>query len=303
MGKSNYDISIVLPVYQEKDSIEGHISNLISILTDIDKSVEIIAVNDGSQDGTGKRLNDLSAEYPKILRVIHHPYNKGNGEAIKTGIRNAAGELIVCMDSDGQHDPKDLKELLPYMKEYDLVVGSRTSLYKGSWSRNFANRIYNWLASKLTNFKILDLTSGYRVFNAQAIKKFVDILPSKFSYPTTSTLTFLKYGYNVKFVPIDVKTRQTGKSKINVIKDGWKFFAIILKIIIIFEPLKVFLPVSVISFLLGVISTAISIINAGRLTIPNSAVFLFLMSVLILLLGFVSEQIATLQMLNRNKNN
>ena len=210
MGKSNYDISVVLPVYQEKDSIEGHISNLISILTDIDKSVEIIAVNDGSQDGTGKRLNDLSAEYPKILRVIHHPYNKGNGEAIKTGIRNAVGELIVCMDSDGQHDPKDLKELLPYMKEYDLVVGSRTSLYKGSWSRNFANRIYNWLASKLTNFKILDLTSGYRVFNAQAIKKFVDILPSKFSYPTTSTLTFLKYGYNVKFVPIDVKTRKSG---------------------------------------------------------------------------------------------
>ena len=301
-SKNNLEISVVLPIFQEKDSIVDHIDDLKSTLKEMNKKFEIIAVNDGSQDDTERILDDIKKENPDILQVIHHPYNKGNGEAIKTGIRNAKGEVIVCMDSDGQHDPKDLKKILPLIEEYDLVIGSRTSLYKGAWNRNIANKFYNWFASKLANFPILDLTSGYRVFRARAIKKFANILPSKFSYPTTSTLTFLKFGYNVKFVPVEVKARKTGKSKINLFRDGSKFFLIILKIIMIFEPLKVFLPISVLAFLLGMISSIFSIIKASRLVIPNSAVFLFLMSVLILLLGLVSEQIAMLQMWRENKN-
>jgi glycosyltransferase involved in cell wall biosynthesis len=295
------EVSVVLPVYQEREAIRTIITRAVQVLRQIGLTFEVIAVDDGSTDGTCEVLQELSGEFPRYLRIIRHPYNKGNGAAIKSGIRAARGEVIACMDADGQHDPHDLLRMLPYMAEYDLVIGARTQSYQGVWYRNLANRLYNALASWLTQFPIEDLTSGYRVFRASIVKQYVHLFPARFSYPTTSTLAFIKGGHNVKYVPITVRPRQGGKSKIKLVSDGWRFIIIIFKIIVIFEPLRVFLPTALILFLLAVASTAYSMWSLGRLHIPNSGVVLFVVSVLVVLLGLIAEQIAALQILTREE--
>jgi glycosyltransferase involved in cell wall biosynthesis len=286
---------VVLPIYQEQAAIQGTIPQLCAILKETGLIYEVIAVDDGSTDETGKVLGELKGQFPAHLRVITHPYNKGNGAAVKTGIRAARGEFIACMDADGQHDPEDLLKMLPHTAEFDLVVGARTSDYRGGWHRNLANRIYNALGSWLAEFPIKDLTSGFRIFRAEAIKKYVDLLPAQFSYPTTSTLIFIKAGYNLKFVPINAQPRKSGASKINLVGDGWRFFLIIFKIVVIFEPLRVFMPVALVSFALAILSTLYSTWTLQRLFIPNSGVVLFMLGVLVMLLGLIAEQIAALQ--------
>ncbi len=288
-------LSVVLPVYQEQDQIHTAIVNLIDVLNETGMRYEIIAVNDGSGDGTLEQLMNLEEQFPNSLRVISHPYNKGNGAAVKTGIRAARGEIIACMDADGQHDPADLGQMLPYMSEYDLVVGARTEDYGGKWYRNVANRLYNSLASWLTDFRIEDLTSGFRLFRGSVVKKYVQLFPARFSYPTTSTLIFLKGGYSLKYVPIHARKRQGGTSKIRIMNDGWKFIVIIFKIIVLFEPLRLFLPMAMFSFLLAALSTLYTWWSIGSLHIPNSSVIFFVLGVVVLLLGLISEQITALQ--------
>ena len=227
--------------------------------------------------------------------MIRHPYNKGNGAAVRTGIRAARGEVIACLDADGQHDPADLLRLLPYSAEYELVVGARTEQYEGAWHRTLANRLYNALASWLTRFPIEDLTSGFRLFRASVVRQYVHLFPARFSYPTTSTLALIKGGYSVKYVPIAARARRSGRSKIRLFGDGWRFVVLIFKLIVIFEPLRVFLPAAVVLFSLGLASSAYDVWTLGRLHIPNSAVLLFVVSVLVVLLGLVAEEIAALQ--------
>jgi len=236
-----------------------------------------------------------------VLRLIRHPYNKGNGAAIKSGIRAARGAVIACLDADGQHDPADLVRLLPCAGEYDLVVGARTGANRGTFPRTLANRFFNALASWLTQFPIEDLTSGYRVFRASVVKRFVHLFPARFSYPATSTLAFIKGGYSVTYVPIEVRARRTGQSKIRLVADGWRFVVLIVKIVVIFEPLRVFLPAAGGLFALGVASSAYSTWVLGRPHIPNSGVLLFLVSILVVLLGLVAEEIAALQVSMREE--
>jgi len=293
-------LTIIIPVYNECDTVRPVIMQLIQVLKKAELVFEIIAVNDYSTDGTREIIENLHSEFPPLVRIINHPYNKGNGAAVKTGIRAARGGIIACLDADGQHDPGDLVKMLPFMDDYDLVVGARTETYEGEWHRNFANRFYNALASWLTGFAIKDLTSGYRLFRASIIKKVAPLLPARFSYPTTSTLIFLKGGYNLKYVPIHVRPRQAGISKIRIIRDGWRFFTIIFKIILIYEPLRLFLPMAGLSFLLAFFSAGYSTWVLHSLRIPNSSVVLFVMGVLVLLLGFISEQITSVQLLLRD---
>lgn len=288
-------VSVVLPVYQERDGIADVVNTTVKVLSEAGVSFEIVAIDDGSTDGTGEVLNDLGRRYPDRLRVIRHPYNKGNGAAVRTGIRAARGETIACLDADGQHDPSDLVRLLPYTADYDLVVGARVRGYRGSWHRVLANRFYNALASWLTRFPIEDLTSGFRLFRASVVKQFVHLFPPRFSYPATSTLAFIKGGYSVKYVPITVRERQSGRSKIRLVADGWRFVLLIVKIVVIFEPLRVFLPSAAVLFLLGVASSVQSTWFLGRPHIPNSGVLLFLASMLVVLLGLLAEGISALQ--------
>ena len=295
-------LSVVLPVFHERDTVRTAIVQLIQLLREHTVTFEVIAVDDGSTDGTHEVLQQLACDFPKCVRVITHSYNKGMGASVRTGIASARGEIVACMDADGQHDPQDIFRMLPFMDAHELVVGARSETYQGAWHRNLANKCYNALASWLAAFKVEDLTSGYRLFRASTVRKYLALFPKRFSYSTTTTLLFLKAGYSVKYVPIHVRPRQGGSSKISVFGDGWGFTIIILKIIVLLDPLRVFLPVATVSFLLALMSILYSTISFGRPHVANSAVVLFMMGIIVTLLGLISEQIAAMQLLLRDNS-
>src|SRR4051812_6524162 len=207
---------------------------------------EVLVVDDGSRDDTGAPAAAAGA------RGIRHPYNKGNGAAVKTGIRNANGEFVLIVDADGQHAPDDAQRLTALLGEYDLVIGARSSETQATPGRRFGNAALNALASYLTGQAIPDLTSGFRGARRECLREFIHLLPNGFSTPTTTTLAFIKAGYNVAFVPIDARQR-SGTSKIRFARDGAKFFLILLKIITLFSPLKIFAPVSFGALAVGVL--------------------------------------------------
>lgn len=297
LKKADLELSVVLPAYNEAEAITELLQRLLTELRKNKLPFETILVDDGSKDDTAQSAQLLKQQFPELV-VIRHPYNKGNGSAVKTGLRAARGRVVVCMDADGQHDVDDLMHLYEAIGEYDLVVGARTESYKSPWLRKLGNWIFNQFASKLTGFQIEDLTSGFRAFRREAIVPYIDLLPARFSYPTTSTLVFLKAGYNVKYVPVQVKPRNQGQSKIAIVKDGWRFMMIILKIIVLFEPLQIFLPVAMLFLLTALVSTGYASISLQRLFIPNSGALFFSISVLVFLLGLIAEQITNLQIMS-----
>ena len=182
---------------------------------------------------------------------MRHPYTKGNGAAVKTGIRRAQGEFVLILDADGQHAPSDARRLVQRLGEYDLVIGARAHRRRRLVGRRLGNQLLNRLASYLTGRLVPDLTSGFRGARREHLREFLHLLPNGFSTPTTTTLAFIKAGYNVAFEPVDARTR-IGQSKIRFARDGARFFLILLKVITIFSPLRVFAPISVASLLLGV---------------------------------------------------
>ncbi len=286
-------LSVVLPVYEEEQTIEGLISETIDTLSKRGLEFEIVAVDDGSGDGTLASLRRIREQHPDLVRVAHHISNKGNGAALRTGIRFARGSLVVTMDADGQHAPEHIFKLIERIPPYDLVIGSRTEGYRGRWYRNFANRIFRLVAGWLTRRPIDDLTSGFRAMRRAAVEHFLPLFPEGFSAPTTTTMAFLKAGYNVAFVPVEVRERKGGKSKIRPWIDGSRFITIILRMIILYDPLRIFLPVGLLLTLLGMAAWAAGLAAAGRLVIPNSAVFLFSAALLTWLLGLVSDQLSS----------
>lgn len=289
---SKPEISVVLPVYNEAEAVEEVVRDVIETLSTAGKSFEVLAINDGSQDCSEESLLKLQREYPQWLRVASHVHNKGNGAALRTGIRLAQGEIVVCMDSDGQHQASEMLSLLAKIPPYDMAVGARTREYAGKWYRNLGNRFYNWFASWLTQYPILDLTSGFRAMRREATLHFLPLFPAGFSSPTTLTMTFLKAGYSVAYVPIQVRPRTLGKSKINVLRDGRKFVLIILRMVMLYDPLRIFLPISNFLLFLGLAAMAAGVWAAGRLVVPGSSVVLFIAGVLAMLLGLVSSQIS-----------
>ncbi len=251
---------------------------------------EIIVVDDGSSDGTGAVCEQYS------VNVVTHPYSKGNGAAIKSGARAATGDYIVFMDGDGQHNPADVERLLEKVaRGYDMVVGARSGREsQASLARWSANSLYNRLASWMVNKRIDDLTSGFRVVDRRKFLNFLYLLPNGFSYPTTSTMAFFRAGYSVGFVPIDVAER-LGKSHINVLRDGVRFFLIIFKIGTLYSPLKVYFPVSVLVTTLGVLNYIIANITAGTLRFTNMSTLLILFGMIVFLIGLLAEQLTNLQ--------
>jgi len=281
MTTINY-FSIVLPARNEARSLQWLIPELVSLYP----NAELIVVNDGSTDDT-----KLIAENSGAI-IVNHPYSIGNGAAVKNGVRKASSEIIVLMDADGQHSPADISKLLAEIdKGYDMVIGSREYRGHASLARIIANSTYNLLASIMTGFKIRDLTSGFRAVRANKFRRFLYLLPNGFSYPTTSTMAFFRSGYTVKYVPIEVAKRD-GKSNIKPLKDGIRFFIIILKIGSLFSPMRLFLPVSFLLFLLGTGYYAYTFGTSGRFT--NMSALLFVSSLMIFLIGIVSEQVSSL---------
>jgi glycosyltransferase involved in cell wall biosynthesis len=279
-------VSVVVPAFNESASI----GPLVSGLQRAGGWREIIVVDDGSSDDTGARAAEAGA------RVIRHPYNKGNGASVKTGIRSAGGAFILILDADGQHRPADAARLVAKLDEYDLVVGARSSATQAGSTRRAGNAVLNRLASYLTEQHIPDLTSGFRAARRDYLLEFLHLLPNGFSTPTTTTLAFIKAGYSVWFEPIDAAERE-GTSKIRLGADGLQFFVILLKVITIFSPMRVFLPISAAAFAIGAAYAIWTIVTQSHVT--NSSVLLILLSVIVFLVGLVSEQISSLRFESR----
>ena len=275
-------VSVVIPAVDEAEAIGA----VVQALKSVAPWRELIVVDDGSSDATAAVAADAGA------RVVKHPYNKGNGAAVKTGIRHATGEYVVIVDGDGQHSATDALRLVKLLGDYDLVVGSRNGIGQASTARHVGNNLLSWLATYLTGRPIPDLTSGLRAARTSGLREFLHLIPNGFSTPTTTTLSFVKSGYNVRFEPITVAPR-LGRSKIKLASDGAKFFLILLKVVTIFSPLRVFLPVAGAAFALGAAYAVWTAITQHHIT--NSSVLLILLAVVIFLVGLVSEQISTMR--------
>lgn len=277
-----YEVTILLPAYNEA----GVIGETIRAIRALHPDFEILVVDDGSTDNTMREAMDAGAN------VWPHPYNIGNGAAIKSGLRCARGEWVLMMDADGQHKPDDIARLLEHKDRYDMVVGARTRQSETSAHRDLANWVYNRFASYVTRFKVEDLTSGFRLVRLSVARQFIYLLPNTFSYPSTLTLGYLRSGRTVKYIPIQTKAR-VGKSKIKLLKDGARFFLIITKIASLFSPFRVFLPISMGFFVTGLCYYAYTFLTQGRFT--NMSALLFNSAIIIFMIGLVAEQISQMR--------
>ena len=281
-------ISVVIPAFNESESI----ADLVHAIQRRYPDFEIVVIDDGSADNPAAVAADAGA------RVFIHPYNIGNGAAIKSGIREATGDIFVFMDGDGQHNPEDIEEMLAHLPEFDMVVGARGKGSQASVGRGIGNRIYNWLGSYVSKFPIEDLTSGFRAVKAEIARSFLYLLPNTYSYPTTITLGVLRSGRSLKYIPITTQPRRKGSSNIRLLQDGVRFFMIIIRICTLYSPMRVFLPVSFVMFVLGTIRYAYSFITEGRFT--NMSALLYVASIIIFMMSLISEQICQMRFERRS---
>lgn len=282
MSKDNVALSIIMPAKNEAKAIGEVVRTALETFPD----AEVVVVDDGSTDETAERAREAGAT------VVSHPSSLGNGAAVKAGARAARGEVLAFMDADGQHDAREFAKLLPRLDEgYEMAVGARDSGSHANVGRWFANGLYNEIASRLSGQRILDLTSGFRVVRARLFRHFLYLLPNGFSYPTTITMAFLRTGYPICFEVIPAADR-IGKSHIRPIRDGIRFLVIIFKMITLYAPLKIFLPVSGLFFVTGLGYYAYTFFTMGRFT--NMSLLVLSASVIIFLIGLISEQITAL---------
>ncbi|MCU7835969.1 MAG: glycosyltransferase family 2 protein [gamma proteobacterium symbiont of Taylorina sp.] len=284
MNRNN--ISIIIPAKNEAENLDKLLPKIKSLYPDI----KINVINDGSTDNT----QDICNKHQ--VKTHNHPYSMGNGAAIKTGAREVKSDILIFMDADGQHKAEDISHLLKkFDSNYDMVVGARHSSSQASFLRKIGNGFYNKLASFMTGHKIEDLTSGFRAVKRDKFIKFLYLLPNGFSYPTTSTMAFFRSGYSVAYIPIKAGQRE-GKSHISLVKDGLKFFTIILKIGALFSPMRLFLPMSFALFSTGIAYYIYTYISFGRFT--NMSILLFISSLFMFMMGIISEQISSLHYKN-----
>ncbi|MBQ0797302.1 glycosyltransferase family 2 protein [Zhongshania sp.] len=281
-------LSFVVPAKNEDSSIAAVVGQIVERYP----QAEVIVVNDGSDDDTARLAESAGA------KVISHPYSKGNGASVKAGARAASNEIIIFMDGDGQHNPADAERLLAALAAgYDMVVGARNRDSQASVGRATANGFYNSLASFMTGHQVADLTSGYRAVRADKFKEFLYLLPNGFSYPTTSTMAFFRAGYSVAYEPI-VAAKREGKSHLKPWKDGMRFLIIIFKIGTLYSPLKLFVPLAALFFLSGAAWYGYTFVTLGRFT--NMSALLLTGSVVVFMMGLISEQITALMYKDSN---
>ncbi len=278
----DYKVTVCMPACNE----EAAVGDTVKHIKRLHPHFEVIVVDDGSSDDTARAAREAGAT------VYSHPYNMGNGAAVKTGIRKAQGAWIVMMDADGQHNPDDIERLLQDTDTYGMIVGARTKASQTLRHRDLANMAYNTFASYVTNFRIKDLTSGFRAIRRDLAREFLPLLPNSFSYPTTLTMACLRNGYALKYIPITTSYR-IGKSKIRLYQDGVRFFLIITRVATLFSPFKVFLPVSGTLFLTGMCYYLYTYITVDRFT--NMSALVLSTSVITFMMGLISEQITQLR--------
>ena len=281
------NLTAIIPAYNEEKTIGGLIDDLKKELSNLDLEYEIIVVNDASTDKTKEIL-----EKTEGIKLINHPYNKGYGASLKTGIKNARYDLLLFIDGDGQHPIEEIPNLLKYADEFDMVTGARIKGYKGPYMRRPGKKLLHFIAKYLTGVDIPDLNCGFRMIKKGELIKILHLLPSGFSFSTTSILAFAKDGLNIKSVPIEIKKRQ-GKSMVKP-KDALRMLLLILRIVLLFSPLKVFLPVSVFFFICTILSAAYDLIFQP-LNITDTTILFFVSFILIFFFGLIADQLAAIR--------
>jgi glycosyltransferase involved in cell wall biosynthesis len=280
------ELSVVVPIYNEEKAIQGFLKKLKDVLKNVKTSYEIIAVDDASSDKTYENIKKV-----KGIKVVRHPYNKGYGASLKTGARKSKGKYVLFIDGDGEHDPKNIPKLIKHRKNYDMIVGARR--FHSSVPRMIAKKIITGFANYVSEVKIPDLNCGFRLVKRDILMNYLDSLPNRFSFTSTITMIFIKSGYSIKYVPVNVLKRK-GKSKINPVKDFINFLVLVMKTSLIFSPLRVFLPVSLAFFILGIGYLVYYV--ALYSDVPDSAIFLLTTSIIIFFFGFISDQISSLKL-------
>ncbi len=275
-------VSIIIPALNEEKGLENALGLLMPIAAR--KGWEVVVVDDGSTDCTAEVARRHGA------KLIAHPENKGYGAALKTGIRNAANETIIMMDADGQHDPSQIELLLSFLNRYDMVVGARKKM---SGIRAPGKKTLTMVANYLSGVKIPDLNSGFRAFRKGVMKDFLHFCPNTFSFTTTITLAYLREGYSVKYVPIDVERRVGRASTVRFFRDGHETFLLIIRVIVLFNPLKVFIPAAIALFVFGVVFTIYGIVVFRRA--PNTGVLTILSSIILFFMGILADQISAIR--------
>lgn len=283
MDETELQVSIVIPVYNEEGAIGDDLDTIIATMDGSGYSYEVIVVDDGSTDRTA----DIARA--KGAKVIQHPINRGTGAARRTGILQARGEIIVMTDGDGTYPNQDIPRLLEYLPAFDQVMGARTS-EQGSF--RFLRAPAKWfirkLACYLTGMDIPDLNSGLRAFKREVMLKFLYLIPDGFSCVSTMTLAFLCNGYTIKYVPIDYYKR-IGRSKFHPVTDTYNYLLTVVRMVMYFNPLKIFLPSSLVLFLLGAAKTIYD--NFVNQRIRESDVIIVVVSIVIGMMGLLADLI------------
>jgi len=287
------DLTVIVPIYNERENVIDTLTRVLAVPIDI----ELIAVDDASDDGTSEILDEFVKDKPRV-RLFRHPYNMGNGASVKTGMRNTRTEALLIVDADGQHPPEDIPKFYEKIQTFDLVVGQRSKGTDSTAFRNFGNLVFNTFASLVAGCQIPDLTCGMRCMKTEVALEFIGFFPNGFSLPATSTLSVIKAGYSIAWVPIQSPARK-GKSKIRPFADGSKFLILIVRIAVFFKPLRVFLPISLLTFAAGLALLLNTFLREGRIHFEPSTGLMLQSALLIFLMGLISEQIANIRFSGR----
>ena len=277
--------TIVIPAYNEERSIGSIINEIWAICPD--RIDSIIVVDDGSTDKTAEIASAAGAI------IIKHRINMGYGASLKTGIKYAKSQFIIILDADGQHDPADLPKFLQLADENDLVIGVRSGLFHSPLWRTPGKWFINWLANYLSKTKIPDLTCGFRLIKKEVIIKYLHLCPNGFSFSTTSTLVLINRGYNVTFIPINARKRHKESQSSVTVKTGFDTILLVLRLIMLFNPLRIFLPVSFLCLIGGIVLGLDYYIHGSG--VVGTALILIMTGILLFFFGLLADQITELR--------
>lgn len=278
-------ICVIMPAYNEADAIGEVLDKLIPMAGK--HGWEVIVVDDGSSDDTGKIAEGCGA------KVLTHSHNQGYGASLSTGVKATNADVVVFIDSDGQQDQSDIPRLLEHIDKYDMVAGARTKDSHIDLHRRPGKRVLKWFANYLAKEKIPDINSGFRAFKRDVLQRYLHLMPVGFSFSTTSTFAMLKGGHQIKWIPIKT-TRRIGTSTVKQLKHGPEVMMLMLRLTVLFDPLRVFLPVSGVLTFLAVVMTTLNFILYRR-AIPASAIFLGISAVIIFMLGLLTDQVSAIR--------
>jgi glycosyltransferase involved in cell wall biosynthesis len=278
-------ISIIIPAYNEAGIIGQTITNLKLALEQIGEIFEIIVVNDGSSDATAEEAAKTG------VKVINHPYNKGYGAAVKSGVKEAQYNWLGFYDADGQHTPETFISLIPYVKDYDMIVGAREG-YRGPAVRQPGKKLLQWIANYLSDVKIPDINSGLRLVKKELYQRFFHLFPPQYGWTTAITLAALKDDFSVKYVPIAIRPRQGGKSQVRI-SDAIRMFMLILRIILLFSPLRIFMPLALAFFAFGAVFSVGELAFFGKL--GKAEIIFFTAAFFFFFFGLLMDQMAALR--------